>query len=110
MNNDEQKRTFKDVVKNLWRNHKGKILIAGGIVAIGVTYLLTNKPETKEEIVEETTKKETEQSYKLYWLQSTNPDNSWTLDLPVDNSSTLEAEIQKVKDDLNNGNYEEVEM
>jgi hypothetical protein len=110
MDNNEEKRTLKGGIKNLWRNHKGKILIAAGVVAsIGIGILLKNKPE---EVVEESVEPEkvNESSYTLHWFQGTDPDSSWTLDLPVDNNSTVEIELQKAKDELNNGRYSEVEL
>jgi len=99
--------SVKEHAKVLWRKHKAKI-IAGGIVAgIGILILIKlSLDKEKKEIINIPAK---EHDYTLYWYRGNEESSGvpWTLDLPVDNNSTVEEALRGVLDDLNSGKYKE---
>ena len=107
MNNN--KLTVKDRAKNIWDNHKGIILAAGVGAVVGIGFLIKNSLIEKEEVV---TDKVNEFNFSIHWLQGdeTGSGVPWTLDLPVDKDSTVEAAIRGALDDLNSGKFKEVNL
>jgi hypothetical protein len=102
--------SMKQKVVNFYQRNKTKIWVgAGALVALTVGVVLSSKSKQEEEIVELPTKSD-DVGYSLHWFQSKDPDHSWTLDLPVMNDKTVEETLQTAMDDLNNENYEEVEL
>jgi len=105
---NNKKLTMKECVKNLWNNHKGKIILTGICIGVGVIFLIknssTNIKETKN--IKQTGYDE----FSIYWLQGNEESSGvpWTLDLPVGGEHTVESALRGALEDLNSGKYNRI--
>jgi len=89
-------------IKSFYQRHKAKIILLG-VITVGVVVLIKSMSEKKEEIVEV----KDDYDYYVHMFQGTEDGSGvpWTLDLPVDNKTTVEAALRGVMDDLNSEKY-----
>ena len=90
--------------------HKGKIIVAAGVIgAVVISGLLSKSDDSEEqELFFEPIK--VKRDYEFVWVQSNDVNKSYTIDLPVSNDSTVESYMKGILEDLNTGNWHKVDL
>lgn len=92
------------------RDHKGKIIVAAGVIGAVVIGGLLSKSDDSEKQEINVEPEKAKLDWDIMWVQSNDPNKNYTIDLSVSENETIEDHLSGLKEDLETGNWHKADL